>query len=124
MNTKKLLCLLPAVLLAACATDGSMSPTTTTANNIGMAVFQSAVDQTCRTQLNNRTEYQVLTSVLTAEKKQDVENQICGCVSTEASRNVTMVELAQAALDPNARATLIANTVSNTLSTCVAQFKL
>ena len=120
---KKLICLLPAVLLAACATDGSMNPTATTANNIGMAVFQSAVDQTCRTQLNNRTEYKVLTSVLTADKKQDVENQVCGCVSTEASKNVTMVELAQAAIDPNARATLITNTVNNTLSTCVSRFK-
>lgn len=120
---KKLICLLPVVFMTACATDGTMNPTATTANNIGMAVFQSAVDQTCRTQLNSRTEYKVLTSVLTTEKKQDVENQICGCVSTEASQNVTMVELAQAAIDPNARATLITNTVNNTLSTCVSRFK-
>jgi hypothetical protein len=121
---KKLLCLIPAVLLAACATtDGSMNPTATTANNIGMSIFKTAVDQQCRTELNNRNEYRVLTSVLTAEKKQDVENQICGCVGEEASKNVTMAELAQAALDANARATLIAKTVNNTISTCVTKFR-
>lgn len=121
---KKLICLFPALLLAACATtDGSMNPTASTANTIGMSIFKTAVDQQCRTELNNRNEYKILTSVLTAEKKQDVENQICGCVGEEATKNVTMVELAQAAIDPNARAVLIANTVSHTLSTCVSKFK-
>lgn len=121
---KKRLCLIPALLLSACATTEGMSPTAaTTANNIGMAVFQTAVDQKCRVELNNRTEYKVLTSVLTTEKKTDVENQICGCVGEEASKNITMVEITQAAIDPNARATIIANTVNNTLSTCVKRFK-
>lgn len=120
---KKLLCLIPALLLSACATTDGMSPTATTANNIGMAVFQSAVDQKCRVELNNRTEYKVLTSVLTAEKKADVETQVCGCVGEEASKNVTMVELTQAAIDPNARTTIIANTVNKTLSTCVKKFR-
>ena len=120
---KKLLCLIPALLLSACATTEGMSPTAATANNIGMAVFQTAVDQKCRVELNNRTEYKVLTSVLTTEKKADVENQICGCVGAEASKNITIVEITQAAIDPNARATIIVNTVNNTLSTCVTKFK-
>ncbi|XID75830.1 hypothetical protein ACF3NA_04670 [Alkanindiges sp. WGS2144] len=121
----KLLGLLPvALLLGACTTtDGTMNPTASTANNIGMAVFQTAVDQKCRTELNNRNEYKILTSVLTSEKKQDIENQVCGCVGEEAAKNVTMVELAQAAIDPQARAVLIANTVNNTLSTCITKFK-
>ncbi|RYG12972.1 MAG: hypothetical protein EOO07_18285 [Chitinophagaceae bacterium] len=120
---KKLLCLVPALFLSACATTDGMSPTATTANNIGMAVLQTAVDQKCRVELNNRTEYKVLTSVLTAQKKADVENQVCGCVGEEAAKNITMIEITQAAIDPNARATIIANTVNNTLSTCVKKFK-
>lgn len=119
---KKLLCLVPALFLSACATTDGMSPTATTANNIGMAVLQTAVDQKCRVELNNRTEYKVLTSVLTAQKKADVENQVCGCVGEEAAKNITMIEITQAAIDPNARATIIANTVNNTLSTCVKKF--
>lgn len=121
---KKLLCLIPALLMASCATTDGMSPTAATANNIGMAVFSSAVDQKCRVELNNRTEYKVLTSVLTTQKKADVENQICGCVGEEASKNVTLVELTQAAIDPNSRATIIANTVNNTISACVKKFRL
>lgn len=121
---KKLVVLLPMGLaLSACMADGTLSPSGTTANNIGMAVFQTAIDQQCRVELNRRTEYKVLTSVLTAQKKQDVENQICGCVGQEAAKNVTVVDIAQAAIDPQARAVLIANTVNNTLSTCVARFK-
>ena len=120
---KKLLCLIPALFVASCATTDGMSPTAATANNIGMAVIQTAVDQKCRVELNNRTEYKVLTSVLTAQKKADVENQVCGCVGEEATKNITIVELTQAALDPNARATIIANSVNNTLSTCVKKFK-
>lgn len=79
---KKLLSVLSvAAFLMACATDGSMNPTATTANNIGMSIFRTAVDQQCRVELNNRNEYKILTSVLTAEKKQDIENQVCGCVA-------------------------------------------
>lgn len=121
---KKLLSVLSvAAFLTACATDSSMNPTATTANNIGMSIFRTAVDQQCRVELNNRNEYKILTSVLTAEKKQDIENQVCGCVGEEAAKNVTLPELAQAAIDPTARATIITNTVSKTLSTCVSRFK-
>lgn len=124
---KKLLCVLPflAMGLTACVTaDGTMDPRATAASNVGMTVFKTAVDQKCRVELNNRNEWKLISQALGAEKKQQVETQICGCVGEESAKNVTIVELGQAAIDVNARNTIIARSVGNTLSTCISQFKL
>lgn len=124
---KKLLCVLPflAFGLTACVTaDGTMDPRATAATNMGTGVFKMAVDQKCRTELNARNEWKVISTALTAEKKAQVETQICGCVSEESAKQVTLVEMGQAAIDVNARNTIIARAVTNTLSTCIGQFKL
>ncbi|EPL8602999.1 hypothetical protein N1J14_003787 [Acinetobacter baumannii] len=44
-----------------------------------------------------------------------------GCVSEKAPNSVTAVELAAAALDVNARATIVNQVVSKTVNACVAE---
>ncbi|WP_153884628.1 hypothetical protein [Acinetobacter baumannii] len=46
---------------------------------------------------------------------------VCGCVSEKAPNSVTAVELAAAALDVNARATIVNQVVSKTVNACVAE---
>ncbi len=58
---------------------------------------------------------------MTADQKTDVQGQICGCVSEKAPQSVTAVDLATAALDPNARATIVSNAVTKTINACVAE---
>jgi hypothetical protein len=124
---KKLLCVLPflAFGLTACVTaDGTPDPRMATATNLSLGVFKTAVDQKCRVELNNRNEWKLLSAALGTDKKAQVETQICGCVSEESAKSVTIVELGQAAIDANARNTIIARSVTNTISTCISQFKL
>ena len=123
---KKLLITLPLALgLSACVTaDGNLDPRTTAATNMGTSVFKVAVDQKCRTELNARREWKVLSAAVGADKKQELEDNICGCVSEESVNNVSLVEMGQAAIDPKARTTIISRAVASTLSTCISKFKI
>jgi hypothetical protein len=123
---KKLLMTLPlALTLTACVTaDGTLDPRTTAATNAGVSVFKVAVDQKCRTELNTRREWKVLSAAVGSDKKQELENNICGCVSEESVNNVSIVEMGQAAIDPKARTTIISRAVANTLGTCISKFKI
>ncbi|MFJ0069188.1 hypothetical protein Q4281_18880, partial [Acinetobacter baumannii] len=50
-----------------------------------------------------------------------IQTNVCGCVSEKAPNSVTAVELAAAALDVNARATIVNQVVSKTVNACVAE---
>lgn len=58
---------------------------------------------------------------MTETQKQNIQSEICGCVSEKAPKNVTAVDLATAAIDPAARATIVGNVVANTINACVAE---
>ncbi len=53
--------------------------------------------------------------------QQCLQTNVCGCVSEKAPNSVTAVELAAAALDVNARATIVNQVVSKTVNACVAE---
>lgn len=122
---KKILCALPlAMMLTACVTaDGTPTAGMSTATNTSVTVFKVAVAQKCRIELNNRKEWQTISSALSAEKKMDYENQICGCTGDQAAQKLNMFDLTQAAIDPAYRATLISKTVPEAITTCLGQFK-
>ena len=58
---------------------------------------------------------------MTADQKNNVQSEICGCVSEKAPQSVSTVDLATAALDPQARATIVSNVVTKTINACVAE---
>lgn len=58
---------------------------------------------------------------MTAEQKENIQGEICGCVSEKAPQSVTTVDLATAAIDPTARATIVSNIVTKTINECVAE---
>ena len=58
---------------------------------------------------------------MTATQKQNIQSEICGCVSEKVPESVTAVDLATAALDPTARATIVSNVVSKTINACVQE---
>ena len=122
----KLIVALPLALsLTACVTaDGTLDPRTTAATNMGSSVFKIAVDQKCRTELNARHEWKILSAAVGSDKKSELETSICGCVSEESTKQVSLVEMGQAAIDANARNTIITRAVANTLSTCITRFKI
>lgn len=122
---KKLLAMLApfALVLSACATTDSTgtSNTGTTSQQLGSAALKIAINAKCTTELNNLPAWQTATKVMTADQKTNVQSEICGCVSEKAPQSVTAVDLATAALDPNARAVIVSNAVTKTINACVAE---
>lgn len=121
---KKLLALIApcTLLLSACATDGTATSNPSgSAQQLGVAAVKIAVNAKCTTELNNIQAWKTATKLMTEEQKQDIQTEICGCVSDKAPQSVTAVDLATAALDPAARATLATNVVTKTINACVAE---
>ncbi len=124
---KKLLAVLAPIALAlsACTTTTGTPTGTTTAptatQQLGMTAIKIAINAKCVTELNNIPAWHTATRVMTTTQKQNVQAEICGCVSEKAPQNVTAVDLATAAIDPAARATIVSNAVSRTINACVAE---
>lgn len=132
MKSLKLVTLVtPILLLAGCASTGGIDPTVATntavntigtATNVGMAVFQTAVDQKCRAELTGNQYYKVASIAMTDQQKIALQDNVCGCVSQNAMQNVNIVDLATAASSSTARTQLVTKAVAGTLQTCVGQF--
>ena len=64
--------------------------------------------------------WKTATRYMTAQQRDNIQSNVCGCVSEKAPSSVTTVELA-AAIDPSARAVLVNQVVSKTVNACVAE---
>ncbi len=128
MMKKLMLAVAPVVLaLTACATTtgtgtgtGGASAQTTT-QQLGVTALKVAVNAKCITEINNVAAWKTATKYMTAEQRDSIQTNVCGCVSEKAPNSVTAVELAAAALDVNARATIVNQVVSKTVNACVAE---
>ncbi|WP_111892567.1 hypothetical protein [Acinetobacter sp. MB5] len=112
------------MLCSACATDGTLvtgDSQTGTAQQLGMTAIKIAINAKCTTEINNQPAWQIMSRAMTTEQQQTVQNNVCGCVSDKAPENITAVDLATAAIDPTARATIVSNAVTRTLNQCVAE---
>ena len=124
---KKLIAVLAplAMVLTACvATDtttGTTSTTQSATQQLGTAAIKIAINAKCTTELNNIPAWQNATKLMTATQKQNIQTEICGCVSDKAPQSVTAVDLATAAIDPAARNTIVSNAVTKTINACVAE---
>ena len=121
---KKLIAVLAplALVLSACTTTdstGSASPSMT--QTLGNAALKIAINAKCTTELNNLPAWKTATLLMTDTQKTNIQSEICGCVSEKAPQSVTAVDLATAAIDPAARATIVSNAVSKTINACVAE---
>ena len=121
---KKLIAVLAplALVLSACTTTdsiGNTSPSLT--QTLGTAALQIAINSKCTTELNNLPAWKTATVLMTETQKTNIQSEICGCVSEKVPESVTAVDLATAALDPTARATIVSNVVSKTINACVQE---
>ena len=126
----------PALTLAACAggTGGSdlgglLGGGTSSSNStggaataIGKSLIQNYAHNQCSVELNKRQEWRLVALAVTAEKQQQWEDQICGCVSEEAPNSVTVTDLVQAATNQSARTGIVANAVTKTVTSCLNRF--
>lgn len=116
---KKIILLASALLMGACAADGSFnSGGVGDGVGVGNALIKAAVDNQCRAELNNRNEWRALALAMTAAQQREWENKICGCVSEEAPNQTTAGELMQV-LNPATRTQAVASVTAKTVTACV-----
>ena len=123
---KKLIAVLVPLTLAltACVSTNTTTGTTdmqSTTQQLGNTALKIAINAKCTTELNNTAAWQTATKLMTATQKQNIQSEICGCVSEKAPQSVTAVDLATAAIDPAARNTIVTNAVTKTINACVAE---
>lgn len=109
-----------AMILSACATSTSNTASNPT-QQLGVAALKVAVNAKCLTEINNVTAWKNATKVMTVEQRESIQTEVCGCVSEKAPTSVTSIELATAAIDPAARATIVNQVVTKTVNACVAE---
>ena len=126
-----------ALSLAACAggnggsdLGGLLGGGTTSSNGsnggaataIGKSLIQNYAHNQCSVEVNKRQEWRLMALAVSAEKQQQWEDQICGCVSEEAPNSVTVTDLVQAATNESARASIVGNAVTKTVTSCLNRF--
>ena len=117
----------PVLLLAGCTTSPTGAPVNAnsaigTASNVGMAVFQSEVGRKCRSELTNNNYWKMASLAMNEQKRTDIQNNVCGCVSKRATESVSLVDLTTAAIDSNSRNQIVAQAVANTMQGCYREF--
>ena len=114
-----------AIILSACTATGTSTGANTAgtqaAQQLGSAAVKIAINAKCTTEINNLPAWQTATKLMTQTQKQNIQAEICGCVSEKAPESVTAVDLAVAAMDPAARATMVSSAVSKTINACVQE---
>lgn len=90
--------------------------------DVGNSLFSQAVDNRCRSELNDSSTYQTVSLLFTQAQKESFEKKTCGCVAEEAPKHVSMSEMGQAVIDSSARTQIVGKAVANTLSGCVKRF--
>lgn len=119
---KKLLFVVPMLFaLNACVTPNANNSAATTSQQLGMAALKVAVNAKCINEINTLPAWKTATRLMTVEQRETIQTNVCGCVSEKAPNSVTAVELATAAIDPTARATIVNQVVSETVNACVAE---
>lgn len=119
---KKLLLVLPALFaLNGCVAPNANNTTATTSQQLGMTALKVAVNAKCINEINTLPAWKTATRLMTTEQRENIQTNVCGCVSEKAPNSVTTVELATAAIDPTARATIVSQVVSETVNACVAE---
>ena len=101
---------------------GTSNGTGGAATAIGKSLIQNYAHNQCSVELNKRQEWRLVALAVSAEKQQQWEDQICGCVSEEAPNSVTVTDLVQAATNESARASIVGNAVTKTVTSCLNRF--
>lgn len=120
-----LMTVLATFALAGCATTGpnnNAGNAVGTATDIGMNVFKAAIDNQCRAEIQKQPAWRIASVAMTAQQKEAVQSNVCGCVSEQAPQQVTIIELGNAAIDSQYRAQLVTRVVAKSLQSCYASF--
>ena len=113
-----------AVILSGCAVGGAGITANengglTTTSPLANTLIAATVQAKCVTELDNNTYWKTASRVLTANKKQELQTEVCSCVGQKSTSSVTAADLLAAAMDKTSQANLASRLVTQTLNACV-----
>ena len=117
--------LLATFALAGCSSTGTLpnaGGAVGTATDIGMNVLKTVIDTQCRAEIEKQTAWRVASVVMNDAQKEAVQSKVCGCVTEQAPQHVTIVELGNAAINPEYRVQLATRVIAKSLQSCYASF--
>lgn len=121
--------ILATLILTSCSTTGvnntaagNINNGINTANNIGMNILKTAIDNKCRSELSQHNAWRIAQLAMTQNQEEALQTKICGCVSEQAPQHVTFNDMAQATIDPQYRSKLATKVVLKSLQSCYANF--
>lgn len=117
--------MLATLALSGCASTGSTDNAGTavgTASDIGMNVLKTVIDNQCRAEIEKQTAWKVASVVMNDAQKEAVQSKVCGCVTEQAPQHVSIVELGNAAINPEYRVQLATRVIAKSLQSCYASF--
>lgn len=112
MMKKYSLLFAPIMLLSACESGSNV------ASDIGRSMAKTWINNQCHTELDSRTEWQLITSFMQKNTKTEWENKICDCAGEEASNQLTTAELAEM-VTTEGRVKVLAKMTGTTVTACV-----
>ena len=119
---KKLLFIVPMLFaLNGCVAPNTNNTAATTSQQLGVTALKIAVNAKCINEIHTLPVWKTATRLMTSEQRENIQTNVCGCVSEKAPNSVTTIELATAAIDPAARNTIVTNAVTKTINACVAE---
>lgn len=88
--------------------------------NMGGGLAKSLIDNQCRSELNQRSEWRMVALAMTAQKQREWEDKICGCASEEAAQHLTVTDMTHM-LDAEQRSQVVARVAAKTVTACVSR---
>lgn len=108
---KKIGLLFGSVLLLSACESGS-------AGAIGRELAKSYISNECHTELDNRQEWQMITTFMGKQLKTEWENKICGCAADEASAQLSSADLVDM-LTTEGKVKVLSRVTGKTVTACV-----
>lgn len=86
------------------------------------ALIKDLVDKKCRSELNDRQEWQVISMFMSDEKKREWEDKVCGC-ATEETVNATDKKDIAKIINPSTREKTVATITGKAVKACIARLR-
>ena len=112
--------------ISGCSTTGNTLPNNTddivqTTTQLGMNVLKVAIDNKCRSELEQQNAWRIAKIAMSSEQAEAVQSKVCGCVSEQAPQHLSIVDMTNAAIDPQYRTQVVTKVVSQSLQSCYSR---
>lgn len=94
---------------------------TTTGTVDTTALVKKLVNKECRSQLNDRQEWKLISMLMSAEKKREWEDKVCDCATEETVKSAETSDIIKVA-NPSTRNETVVKITKKAVKACVARF--